>query len=70
MLPILYQKEEVFLVLIWILNWLEVYGPSESRDEDHLRQPFGFVFVFPGMSFSMSVYILFVPFVPSCKFFL
>jgi hypothetical protein len=33
-----------------------VYGPLMSREENHVRQPFGFWFCFSGKSFSVCVY--------------
>lgn len=50
-----YRKQNL-LVLIWILSWLWDYGPPMHREEDCLRQPFHFVFIFLGTPFCVCLY--------------
>lgn len=66
-LPTSYQKLENLQVLIWILNWLWIYGPPINKVEDHLRQPFS-LFLFSRECPSVSIYVYsvcaFCPLIP------
>lgn len=64
-LPTPYQKLENLQVLIWILNWLWIYGPPINKEEDHLRQPFSLFLFSRGMSFCVYLCIFCLCFLSS-----